>query len=76
MLIAVKMYCLPMFGLKFLLKLIQKVDISNDFLKTYIFHIQEINYGKEFITICLTISNELAFKETYDKLTENLTKNE
>ena len=76
MLITAKMYCLPMFGLKILLKLAQKVDISYDFLKAYIFNIQEINYGKEFMTICLTIANELALNGTYDKLTENLTKYE
>ena len=76
MLITAKMYCLPMFGLKVLLKLAQKVDISYVFLKAYIFNLQEINYGKEFMIICLNIAAELALEGTFDELSKNLTKYE
>ena len=49
-----------MFGLKILLKLAQKVDVSYEFLKAYIFNLEETNYGKEFMIICLDVACELA----------------
>ena len=76
MLITAKMYCLPMFGLKVLLKLAQKLDISYVFLKAYIFNLQEINYGKEFMIICLNIAAELALEGTFDEPSKYLTKYE
>ena len=76
MLITAKMYCLPMFGLKVLLKLAQKVDISYVFLKAYIFNLEEINYGKVFMTICLNIATELALEGTFDELSKNITEYE
>ena len=75
MLITAKVYCLPMFGLRVLPNFEQKVD-SYLFLKAYIFNLQEINYGKEFMTIWLNIAAELALEGTFDELSKYFTKYE
>ena len=60
--ITAKLFCLVMFGFKIILKMGQKVDVSYEFLRKFIFHLEDKQYGKELMTICLNVGEEIVEK--------------
>ena len=55
---AAKIYCIVLFCLKIILKIVQKVDTSYNFLEKFIFNMKEYNYGKKFMEIGLETGKE------------------
>ena len=74
--ITAKLFCLVMFGFKMILKMAQKVNVSYEFLRKFIFHLEEKQYGKELMTICLNVSEEIVEHSTYNLLQVKLTEYE
>ena len=71
--ITAKLYCLVMFGFKIILKMAQKVDVSYQFLRKFIFHLEDKQYGKELMIICLNVGLEIVENDTHDLLTVKIT---
>ena len=61
-----------MFGFKLILKIAQKVDASYEFLRKFIFHLEEIQYGKVLMLICLNAAVEIVEHNTYNQLYEKI----
>lgn len=55
---AAKIYCIVLFCLKIILKIVQKVDTSYNFLEKFIFNMNEYNYGMKFMKIGLETAQE------------------
>ena len=51
----------------------QKVDVSYQFLRKFIFHLEDNQYGKELMIICLNVGLEIVEKDTHDLLTVKIT---
>ena len=51
----------------------QKVDVSYQFLRKFIFHLEDKQYGKELMIICLNVGLEIVEKDTHDLLTVKIT---
>ena len=71
-LVSAKIYCLVMFGFKLILKIAQKVDASYEFLRKFIFHLEETQYGKVLMLICLNAAVEIVEHNTYNQLYEKI----
>ena len=69
-----KMYCIVMFCLKLILKIVQKVDTSYDFMEKFVLNKVDSNYGKKFMKVGLSSAEEAYNCQQLDSLESALEK--
>ena len=63
-----KMYCIVMFCLKLILKIVQKVDTSYDFMEKFVLNKVDNNYGKKFMKVGLLAAEEAFNSQEFNSL--------
>ena len=63
-----KFYCIAMFCLKLILKIVQKVDTSYGFIEKFVLNSEDYDYGKKFMEVGLSSAEESYNDQPLDSL--------